>query len=166
VLLAIDPGTRYAGWSVMRRDGKHTDLLGYGCLVLGCKDPLRDRVVRFYDFFVDLLDDYPITDLAIETPFMGRSVSTYGKLSYLRGVLYLLSGRYGLALHEVTPRDVKLSVAGTGSASKEDVSLVVHKYFVELEDGLRDDVTDALALGLCVLFGGAPPTVDRQDSFI
>lgn len=165
VLLSVDPGTRFTGWAVMLRCDGRTELLDYGCLVLG-SGPLVDRVVAFYDSLVEILAGFPVTDIAIETPFMGKSVSTYGKLSYLRGILYLLAGQRGYGLYEYAPRDVKKSVTGHGGASKEEVARLVCNFFSLPVSGIREDTTDALAVGLCCLWGGKPGTIGRQISFL
>jgi len=164
VLLAIDPGTRCSGYGVLKRGGKRTQLLDYGCWSMSGSKPLIDRIVSFNDFFVSKVEEHGITDMAIEVPFLGKSVSTYGKLSYLRGVLYLIAGQRSVTLREFTPRDVKKSVTGSGGASKEQVANLVVRFFPGIEtNGLKDDTTDALAVGLCCLWDREPSTICRQS---
>jgi len=166
ILLSIDPGTRCAGYGVMIREGKRTRLVDWGCWSMSGRKSLIQRVTDFHRFFKDKIEEHNITSLAIETPYLGKSVATYGKLSYLRGILYLLSGQYDLDLYEYSPRVVKQAVTGKGGASKEEVAALVVQFFkgIDKDGPLKDDTTDALAVGLCALWGGQPSTICRQLS--
>jgi len=144
IILGIDPSTVSTGWAVIC-DGK---LVDYG--VLGLKGHMIDRIGEFYGFMNVKAVEYGVNVLAIETPFAGRNVGTFGKLCNLRGILYLLAWMNDFPLYEFAPSDVKKEIAGKGNASKVDVSDAVHKLY-ELP-ALKDDITDAIAIAhTCVL---------------
>lgn len=152
VILGIDPGTRFAGFGILRKDKQQAFLLDHGCLKLRATDPLQLRIQHFYDFFSEKIKTYGVTDIALETPFLGKNAQNFLKLGYLRGILYLLASQYNLGLHEFSPSQVKQSVTGFGGASKDQVSRVMMRLFPKMEQPEREDVTDALAVTLCGLW--------------
>jgi crossover junction endodeoxyribonuclease RuvC len=152
VILGIDPGFHYAGFSILKKDGRQVILLDVGYLTLSPSKTLAERVGIFYAFFQDKIKQWSVTDLAIETPFLGKNAQNFLKLGYLRGILYLLADTYQLCLHEFSPREVKQSVTGYGGASKEQVARVMLQLFPKIEQPKKEDVTDAMAVSLCALW--------------
>lgn len=152
IILGIDPGLRFAGFGILKKEQGKTYLLHSGCLKLSPTKSLPERVTEFHDFFQQMIIKWQITDLAIETPFLGKNSQTFLKLGYLRGVLYLLSHKNKLVLHEFSPREVKQSVTGFGGASKEQVSRILKQLFPRLPNAEKEDITDALAVTLCGLW--------------
>ncbi len=152
VILGIDPGFRYAGFGVIKKEGGKTYLLDSGHLAMSSTKPLHERVGIFHDFFAQKIVQWAVTDLALETPFLGKNAQNFLKLGYLRGILYLLAHQHKLILSEFAPTQVKQSLTGFGGASKEQVARVVLQLFPRLEHPDKEDVTDALAVTLCGLW--------------
>lgn len=151
-IIGIDPGCRIAGFGILRKDTSKIVLVDYGYLRLSPNHHLSKRIGIFYAFFQDKIKRWEITDLALETPFLGKNAQNFLKLGYLRGILYLLSNSYSLELHEFSPREVKQAVTGFGGASKEQVARVMLQLFPRMKPPEKDDVTDALAVTLCGLW--------------
>ncbi|MBA3953789.1 crossover junction endodeoxyribonuclease RuvC [Candidatus Dependentiae bacterium] len=149
VVLGIDPGFTSTGFGILKKEGGKAFLLDYGCLNLPSCKPLDARIALFYDFFVQKIETWQVTHIALETPFLGKNAQTFLKLGYLRGILYLLASKYTLSLHEFAPREVKLSVTGFGAAQKEQVARVILRLFPTMSMPSKLDVTDALAVTLC-----------------
>ena len=149
VLLGIDPGTRFAGFSVLKKDKTKVWVLDYGCLKMSGTKSLVERVGIFHDFFAEKIIKYNATDIALETPFLGKNAKNFLKLGYLRGILYLLSDKNNLIIHEFSPREIKMSITGFGGASKDQLARVVLQLFPGIKPPQKDDVTDALAVSLC-----------------
>lgn len=149
IMLGIDPGFRFAGYGVIKKDGRTTALLDCGYLKMSSSKSLDIRVGLFYEHFKEKIEQWQVTDLALETPFLGKNAQNFLKLGYLRGILYLLANQNGLKLHEFAPREVKQSVTGFGGASKDQVARIVLQLFPKLKAPDKDDVTDALAVTLC-----------------
>jgi len=152
VLLGVDPGTRFSGFGVLKKEKRKVFLLDYGYLPLYRTKCLIERIEIFHDFFLQKSTKWGVTDLAIETPFLGKNAQNFLKLGYLRGILYLISRKNNIKIHEFSPREIKLSVTGFGGASKEQLSRVVLQLFPGIKVPKRDDVTDALAVSLCGLW--------------
>lgn len=152
IVLGVDPGCRIAGFALLKKDQRTTSLLDCGYVTMAATKPLHERVGIFHDAFDSIIRKWQVTDLALETPFLGKNAQNFLKLGYMRGILYLLAHKHNLKLHEFSPMQVKLSVTGYGSASKEQVARVVLQLFPKLAAPDKADVTDALAVSLCGLW--------------
>lgn len=149
IILGIDPGLRLSGFGIMKKEGQTAQLLDYGYLPLNPNKPVPERVGDFYAFFSQKIADFNITELALETPFLGKNAQNFLKLGYLRGVLYLLASQNKLGIHEFSPRQVKQAVTGFGGAQKDQVARAVMLLLPNLKLPEKYDVTDALAVMLC-----------------
>lgn len=153
VILGIDPGFQFAGFGILKRDASNkVYLLDHGYLKMRSTQTLVERVGIFHAFFEEKIKLHGVTDIALETPFLGKNAQNFLKLGYLRGLLYLLADTHGLTLHEFAPREVKLAVTGWGGADKEQVARVILQLFPKMVAPDKADVTDALAVTLCGLW--------------
>lgn len=152
VILGIDPGLQYCGYGILKKDGIKVFLIDCGYLKMSCKDSIPHRLAIFNEFFTVKISQYAVTDLSLETPFLGKNAQNFLKLGYLRGISYLLAYNNQLKIHEFTPRQVKLCVTGFGGASKEQVARVILQFFPRMLKPKKEDVTDALAVSLCGLW--------------
>ena len=110
---------------------------------------LSERVGEFYNYFDNKIKILGVSDVSLETPFLGKNAQNFLKLGYLRGILYLLANQNNLKIHEFAPREVKVSITGFGGASKDQVARVVLQLFPALRMPSKTDVTDAIAVTLC-----------------
>src|SRR5271170_5792676 len=149
ITLGIDPGFKCAGFGIIKRDGRTVYLLDYGYLALSPTDSLIARIGQFHDFFLEKIEKWGVTDIAIETPFLGKNAQNFLKLGYLRGIIYLLASKKKLVVHEFSPREVKQLVTGFGGAQKDQVARAIMQLFPKLVKPEKEDVTDALAVTLC-----------------
>ena len=51
IILGIDPGFQFAGYSILKKEGQRVFLLEAGFLKMSSTEPLSERVARFHDFF-------------------------------------------------------------------------------------------------------------------
>jgi crossover junction endodeoxyribonuclease RuvC len=149
VVLGIDPGFRFSGFGVLKKSERSAYLLDHGYLSLPASKSLVVRVGIFHDFFLEKITAWQVTDIALETPFLGKNAQNFLKLGYLRGILYLLADKHTILLHEFSPREVKQRITGFGGASKEQVARVILQLFPKISTPEKEDVTDALAVTLC-----------------
>lgn len=161
IVLGIDPGFVAAGYGVMRFVDRKLALIDYGVLKQSSSSSIPERLAVFYDFFGEKIRVLGVTDLALETPFLGKNVQNFLKLGYLRGSLLLLSQQRGLVLHEFTPRQVKELVTGYGHADKDQVARMIGTYFPALILPGKLDITDAIGVALCGVWQSARSVASR-----
>jgi crossover junction endodeoxyribonuclease RuvC len=152
VILGVDPGFSATGYSFLRQEGSKVYLLDCGYIKLKSSDSLSKRVGVFYKFFQEKIKLHSVTQISLETSFLGKNAQTFLKLGFLRGILYLLADQYNLELREFAPREIKMAVTGFGGASKDQVANMVLRMFPKLSEVKtieKADVTDALAVSIC-----------------
>lgn len=149
IILGIDPGFSVTGYGIMSKQGQKTAILDYGALTLASTTSLSKRIGIFHNFFHEKINQFSITAIALETPFLGKNAQNFLKLGYLRGILYLLANRSTVELIEFSPREIKKAITGFGGAQKDQVARVLLSLFPGLQLPKKLDVTDALAITLC-----------------
>lgn len=149
IILGIDPGFSVTGFGIAKKDGHSVYLIDYGDLSMSSSKSLAYRISHFYTFFTQKIVDHTVTDIALETPFLGKNAQNFLKLGYLRGILYLLSQQHNTNIHEFSPREVKMAITGFGGASKEQIAYVIKQLFPKMLTPHKLDVTDAIAVTLC-----------------
>lgn len=159
VILGIDPGFSYTGFGILKKEQQKVYLVESDFLKMVPTKSLSERIGIFHDFFTEKIVTHHVTDLALETPFLGKNAQNFLKLGYLRGILYLLANKHSLIMHEFTPTQVKQAVTGYGGASKEQVGRVMMQLFPKLVKPKKEDVTDALAVTLCGLWHHKNPSI-------
>lgn len=152
IILGVDPGFSVTGFAIIRQEGSRVTLLDYGHLKMSSSKHLANRIEIFYNFFFEKLSLWPIQAIALETSFLGKNAQNFLKLGYLRGILYLLASQRQLSIFEFAPSQIKLSITGFGSASKDQVALVLMRIFPGLLVQEKLDTTDAIAIALCGLW--------------
>ena len=167
-VLGVDPGFTVTGYSILSSGtqpsqsrpipSKSIALIACGYLKFNPKNHLSLRTEKFYDTMRDFILKHQVTHIALETSFLGKNPQVFLKLGYLRGILYLLAAQHKLEISEFAPREVKSAVTGVGGSTKEQVAFMLAKMFPQLESicqTARNDVTDALAVGICGLWSAA-----------
>ncbi|MFA6527511.1 MAG: crossover junction endodeoxyribonuclease RuvC, partial [Candidatus Babeliales bacterium] len=152
VILGVDPGFHVTGFALLKKEGGKVYLLDCGYLKMSAERSLVERTGQFHIFMLDKITQAGVTEIALETSFLGKNPQTFLKLGYLRGILYLLAHQHSLSIYEFAPREVKAAVTGSGGASKDQVASMVIRLFpkiTQIHSLARNDVTDALAVGIC-----------------
>lgn len=152
VCLGIDPGLVTCGFGIVERKHGKVVLLDCGAVRMTSKQPIPERISLLFSIFESKIQEFSVTDLSLETPFLGKNAQSFVKLGYVRGILYLLSHRYALRLHELSPREVKLALTGYGAADKQQLAWVVTRLLPEFKAVGPLDISDALSLALCGLW--------------
>lgn len=152
VILGIDPGLRVSGYGIVRKNEQQVLLLDCGYLSMSSSKSLVERIGIFYRFFTSKIEQWHISDIVLETPFLGKNAQNFLKLGYLRGIIYLLAHSHKTVVYEFSPREVKQTLTGFGGASKEQVARILMQLFPRMAVPKKYDVTDALAITLCGLW--------------
>lgn len=153
--MGIDPGHSITGFSILKIQKSCPSALDLGFLELAKIKSISKRLLEFEKFLTGKITQHSVTSICLETPFLGKNAQTFLKLGFLRGILLLTGERHGLEVLEFAPTTVKQSVTGYGGASKDQVARAIMMLFPQIS-GLKktavNDVTDALAVGLCGLW--------------
>lgn len=149
IILGVDPGTICTGFGIIRFHGNELQIIKSGTIDLPKVKSLAPRLEIIYNRLSELIKIYHPDEFAIETAFYGKNVQSAMKIGYARGVSMLCAVHNKIPASEYSPREVKKSVVGNGSASKEQVQYMVKKLLSIRKTKIKFDETDALAVAVC-----------------
>jgi crossover junction endodeoxyribonuclease RuvC len=148
-ILGIDPGSRFAGWGIIKVDGRKLVYLASGCINLSGIDNFFERTGPLFNAMKELCHHYKIDEVALESLIHVKNVSSLSKLAQARGVILSALFSCGVKLPiEYSPNLIKSSVSGNGHADKESIAKSVQYILGKKEYGSADE-TDALAIAIC-----------------
>lgn len=147
-LLGLDPGLRHTGWGVVDSDGTRLRFVACGSVDSDNAASLAVRLKGIYDGLEEIIRHFAPCEAAIEETVVNVNALSSLKLGHARGVVVLAAARGGLAVTEYAAKRVKRSVTGTGSATKDQVAMMVRTLLPGVREG-RADALDALAVALC-----------------
>ena len=146
-ILGIDPGSRYTGFGVLDFDGDNPIYVASGTI----KSPdgsFPDRLKKIFVAVSEIVAQYRPDIVAIESVFMARNAGSALKLGHARSAALCATFGFDVEVFEYAPREIKLAVVGTGSASKEQVQHMVVS-LLQLDGAPAADAADALAAAIC-----------------
>lgn len=159
LIMGIDPGTNFMGYAIIRTSGKvkKPELVVSGVLDI---DKVKDPYIKLQRIFrrtLQVIDTYHPDELAIEAQFYGKNVQSMLKLGRAQGVAIAAALQRDIPIFEYAPRKIKMSVTGNGTASKEQIALLLGKFMDIHTTSDAMDETDAIAIAYCHhLQGGLP----------
>jgi len=155
IVLGIDPGTANTGYGVVERQRGRLVALDGGVINTRAESPMQLRLAHIHRRVGELLDEHPITVVALEDIFFGRNAGSAFAVGQARGAVMIAAGQRRLDCASYTPQQVKHAVCGSGRADKEQVGRMVQA-LLSLERPPRPDhAADALAIAICHA-NGAP----------
>ena len=149
-ILGIDPGTNLLGFGIVRIDARSkANFVDMGVLDLRRQSDPYTKLGMIYEKVGALCDLHHPDDFAIESPFMGKNAQVILKLGRAQGAAMSAAISRGIPVFEYAPRKAKMAICGNGSASKEQISLLVQRT-LGIDIAMQYlDATDALAIAMC-----------------
>ncbi|MFA5132252.1 MAG: crossover junction endodeoxyribonuclease RuvC [Candidatus Paceibacterota bacterium] len=148
-ILGIDPGFDRLGVCVLDKEGNKETLVHSRCIETSKKESFEKRLSDIGKTLTLILEEYKPEELAIEKLFFAKNQTTAINVAEVRGVVLYLAFTHGLTIHEYSPPEIKLAVAGHGRATKNDIAHMVPKILPnQVKKGLLDDEVDAIAIAL------------------
>lgn len=158
IILGVDPGTTITGYGVIQQVDNSFRRIVNGAISLPSSKPIPDRLEIIYDELNKIIKKYKPNQFAIETAFYGKNVQSAMKIGYARGVSLLAAIHNNVPTSEYSPREVKKSVVGKGSASKQQVNYMIKTILQIKSIKMKMDESDALAIALCHAFRMKAPS--------
>jgi crossover junction endodeoxyribonuclease RuvC len=140
-ILGIDPGLARVGYGVIEVAGRSQRLLDCGIIRTDAGRSEGDRMVEI------ARDLRQLIRAAVEKFFFYRSSTTIAVVQ-ARGVVMMTLARFAVPVVEFPPMQIKLALAGSGHACKDDVLDAVMRELDLSEPPRPDDAADALAVAL------------------
>lgn len=164
--MGIDPGTNFMGYAIIKVSGKtqKPELVVSGVLDMNKITDPYIKLQRIFKRTLQVIDNYQPDELAIEAQFYGKNVQSMLKLGRAQGVAIAAALQRDIPIFEYAPRKIKMSVTGSGTASKEQIALLLSKFMTLTTTSEMLDETDAIAIAYCHFLQCCSPlaTEDRQ----
>ena len=163
IILGIDPGTIIMGYGVIKVVNKTPEMITMGEVNMKkFTDPYL-KLAHIYQRTIGLIESYKPDELAIEAPFFGKNVQSMLKLGRAQGVAIAAAISREIPIFEYAPLKIKMSITGSGSASKEQVARILQHTlnFKEIPKNL--DATDGLAAALCHFYQNKPASTQKTS---
>ena len=149
IILGIDPGSRFTGYGVIKKEGRTFTYLGSGCIkALSQGEDLGSRLQTIFAGVSEIILQFKPDMFAIEQVFMAKNPDSALKLGQARGAAIVAATNSDLVIAEYSARQIKQAVVGTGAADKSQVQHMV-KAILKLPGTPQEDAADALAVALC-----------------
>ena len=150
-ILGIDPGSNVLGYAVLEQRGSARTLVALGVHRTPAKDTHPEKLRSIFDCITGLVAEHAPEECAIESPFFGKNVQSMLKLGRAQGVAMAAAIAQGLSVDEYAPKKIKMSVTGSGNASKEQVAEMACSMLAFNRAKIPLDATDALGAAICHL---------------
>ena len=148
LVLGIDPGLNNTGWGLVSYINNTFGYIASGTIKNGSAIETCLKLKNIYDKLINVIQKETPTECAIEDTFVNKNPRISLKLGYAKGVAMLAATKNNLQVFEYAPREIKSAFAGSGKASKEQMTGML-KYLLPLHKASSEHEVDALAIAIC-----------------
>tara|TARA_B100001750_G_C15406321_1_gene545369 strand:+ start:169 stop:651 length:483 start_codon:yes stop_codon:yes gene_type:complete len=149
IILGIDPGLVQTGFGLIKIINNNKNILDYGVITPKRDASLSQRLKTIYEDISYIIEKHSPTIMAIEEVFYGKNVKSALLLGHARGVSMIAASKKNIPVFEYSPRKVKQSITGNGTAHKSQVQFMIMKEFNIKNNKFSYDASDALGIALC-----------------
>ncbi|MEK7552883.1 MAG: crossover junction endodeoxyribonuclease RuvC [Patescibacteria group bacterium] len=148
-VIGIDPGYERLGLAIIEHDHGRPDQLLYStCLTTAAGQPFPVRLYQLANQLEKILLEYRPEILVLEKIFFTSNQKTAVAVAEVRGVVTYLAQKHGLAILDLTPLEVKMTITGYGRADKNQMKNMIVRLLGVTQSIQYDDETDAMAIAV------------------
>lgn len=147
-ILGIDPGLRHTGWGVIEQSGARLSHVAHGVIAAATRTTMAERLGEIFECVGELARHYQPDAAGVEETLVNANPRAALKLGQARGAAMAALAMAGIHVSEFAPRQIKLTVAGTGTADKDQVKFMVQRLLPRAGE-MKPDAADALACAIC-----------------
>ena len=149
-IIGIDPGLGRVGYGIIEVKDERNIFLDCGVIETNKNKKEEERLCEIFNDLNTLIDHWKPDIAAVEKFFFYRSSTTISVVQ-ARGVIMMVFASKSIKVSEYAPSQVKLTIAGSGKASKKEVVEAVMYNLNLTHEPKPDDSADALAIALTKL---------------
>ncbi len=150
-ILGIDPGLARVGYGLIDISEYKQEMLDCGIIRTDPDHSEGERMVEIAKDLRQLIREWKPHLAAVEKFFFYRSSTTISVVQ-ARGVVMMTLARFKVPVVEFPPMQIKLALAGSGHAAKDEVLDAVMRELDLKQPPRPDDAADALAIALTSWF--------------
>ncbi len=148
-IMGIDPGLTAMGVGVVDQHAGALACAHEETITTDPKDPLGARLQQVFDRLMAIIDQLSPEAVAVERVFLKANSKTAVPSIQASGVAFLAAASHGVPIHEYAPAQMKMAIAGTGTADKQQVRYMVRQLLGGKAGEDTPDSSDALAIAIC-----------------
>ena len=145
-VIGVDPGLRHTGWGVVEFKNNKIFHIKDGSISPSIKFDDGKRLLEIKNQLLEIINQYNPKISVIEKIFVGSGSISSLKLGMARGASMIALSESGIIIKELSPKFVKKTVTGYGSASKEQIKSMIEKLLNIVPK--NEDSSDALAIAI------------------
>ena len=149
-IIGIDPGLARVGYGIIEIENEKKILLDCGIIETRKDKNEEDRLYEIFKDLNELINHWNPNLAAVEKFFFYKSSTTISVVQ-ARGVIMMVLASKKIQVSEYSPAQIKLTIAGSGKASKKEVLNAVMNDLELKKAPKPDDSADALAIALTKL---------------
>ena len=142
----MDPGLRHTGWGIVEFKNDKIFYIKDGSISPSIKFDDGKRLLEIKNQLQKIINKYNPNISMIEKTFVGSGSISSLKLGMARGASMIALSEAGIIIKELSPKFVKKTVTGYGSASKEQIKSMIEKLLNIVPK--NEDSSDALAIAI------------------
>ena len=150
-VLGIDPGYALLGYGIVDANGSRFSAVDYGVIETFPDMTFPERLERISQGMIYILDQFSPDAVVFEELFFYHNITTAIAVGAARGVALLEAQKKAVPLYEYTPKQIKQTITGSGSADKKAIQQMVMMFLGMREMPKPDDAADALACAITFL---------------
>ena len=149
-IIGIDPGLARVGYGIIEVENERKKLLDCGIIQTHKDKKEEDRLHEIFKDLNELINHWNPNVAAVEKFFFYKSSTTISVVQ-ARGVIMMVLASKKIQVSEYSPAQIKLTITGSGKASKKEVLEAVMNDLELKKPPKPDDSADALAIALTKL---------------
>jgi crossover junction endodeoxyribonuclease RuvC len=152
IVLGLDPGLASTGFGAIFCGGNSPTLRSAGHITTSPSDPLAKRLSQLFEDINQLMVSVRPELVAIENVF---SLLRYPKagilLGEVLGIIYLSAHQHEVPILEITPKEVKNALIGSGAATKKQIKSTIGR-ILGIKEFSSLHAADAVAVALTACY--------------
>lgn len=147
-IIGIDPGSRATGFGIVEGAASRLVHVTHGVVRTRHGASLAERMAEIHRGVAAVVAQHAPEAAVVEQVFVAVNPRSAIVLGQARGAALAALAGAGLAVDEISAREVKQTVTGAGGAGKADVQAMVAR-LLGLPSVPPTDAADALAVAIC-----------------
>jgi len=149
-ILGVDPGVNRVGYGLVEGSEQKQSVLRAGTIIPAASASYESKIRAILEKFDMLLDETAPEIIVIEEIYLGSNVRIALKIGQVMGVIMGAALRKGVFFQLLSAREIKQSITGQGSATKEQVQFMIGHMTGYTGFGTMDE-SDAVATAVAYI---------------
>ncbi len=145
-VIGIDPGINNLGWAILEKSRTNSIVyIASGRIKTTSSNHITVRLASLSEELSSIVEKYEPSSASIEETFVNINAKSSMILSFARGAILAILGKYHLHTSEFAPNSIKKTIVGYGKADKEQVMKMLALVIPDVKFSSTDEA-DAIAI--------------------